>query len=464
MLALTFALAVTSFSVSRIVSESAAQGTRAASELIEHTLPDLQALMTVRTELGRTEALLRAMTEADLTKDEASLRMELRRSRETMRQSWNQYVSAPIIHGEPELIRAVDSDLRDMDGAVERALESARQRDRASAVRELDARAFPAIAAADAVVHAASDLNRETATDAAERITALRESSRRWGFVLDGISALLTVAAAYFVIRVVRRFWGLVGERLVELERFAGRVAHDIRSPLGSVTLALDMARRQPEVTPKTREYLDRGIRTIVRVGQLVDGLLVFAKAGMPGTERDGANTARVREVLDGIVEDQRPNAEEKGIVLDYTAPNEKFTVACSPGVLVSIASNLVTNAIKYMGDAPVKRIGIQVRAIGRSIRLEISDTGPGIAPELRDRVFDPFVRGTDMSIAGLGLGLATVRRLAEAHGGSVGLQPNVEVGSIFWVELPRHRELVQRLASVDAEVDAAFREQRPQT
>jgi signal transduction histidine kinase len=69
--------------------------------------------------------------------------------------------------------------------------------------------------------------------------------------------------------------------------------------------------------------------------------------------------------------------------------------------------------------------------------RIEVRDTGLGVPPDLHDKIFERSVRGTQSSLPGLGIGLATVRRLAEAHGGTAGVRPNVPTGSIFWVELP---------------------------
>ncbi|MDF2695692.1 MAG: sensory transduction histidine kinase, partial [Labilithrix sp.] len=115
--------------------------------------------------------------------------------------------------------------------------------------------------------------------------------------------------------------------------------------------------------------------------------------------------------------------------------------VACSTGVLVSLVSNLLENAIKYMGNAPVKRVTVHVHEADGRVRFEVRDTGPGVAPSLKDRIFDPYVRAGESGVPGLGLGLATVRRLVEAHGGSVGVRPNEGgAGSIFWFELPKVR------------------------
>ncbi len=139
------------------------------------------------------------------------------------------------------------------------------------------------------------------------------------------------------------------------------------------------------------------------------------------------------------LVEELRPSAEEKGVELlvEHRGPSP-LEVACSPGVLMSLVSNLVGNGIKYIGDAPFKRVTILSIAVGRTVRVEVRDTGPGVPVALRDRIFDPYVRGADSSVPGMGLGLATVRRLTEAHAGTVGVEGAEGQGSLFWFELPR--------------------------
>jgi signal transduction histidine kinase len=85
----------------------------------------------------------------------------------------------------------------------------------------------------------------------------------------------------------------------------------------------------------------------------------------------------------------------------------------------------------------PVRRIIVRARPMGQLVRLEVEDTGPGIAPELQARIFDPFVRGEHSESSGTGLGLSTVKRLVESHGGSLGVRSAPGAGSLFWVELP---------------------------
>ena len=121
-------------------------------------------------------------------------------------------------------------------------------------------------------------------------------------------------------------------------------------------------------------------------------------------------------------------------LIVEPCAPVE---IACSVGVFSSVAQNLLGNAIKYMGDAPVKQVIVRANATGQIVRLTVEDTGPGIDAEFQKRMFEPFARGEHDAVGGIGLGLATVKRLVEAHGGTVGVKSRVGSGTLFWVELP---------------------------
>src|SRR5688500_16724835 len=98
----------------------------------------------------------------------------------------------------------------------------------------------------------------------------------------------------------------------------------------------------------------------------------------------------------------------------------------------------MVRNAIKYMGDAPTKRITVRVSNEGDGVRTEVTDTGPGIPPEKLPPLFEPYFRADRGGQEGLGLGLATVKKLAEGHNGRVGVTSALGRGSTFWFVLPR--------------------------
>jgi signal transduction histidine kinase len=114
--------------------------------------------------------------------------------------------------------------------------------------------------------------------------------------------------------------------------------------------------------------------------------------------------------------------------------------------VLSSIVSNLVRNAITHMGARELRHVRIRVGPgeTTEAVRIEVEDTGPGIPEALGDRIFEAFVRGAGADQSGIGLGLATVKRLVTAHGGNVGFRSRAGVGTLFFVDLPRARELHQ--------------------
>jgi signal transduction histidine kinase len=110
--------------------------------------------------------------------------------------------------------------------------------------------------------------------------------------------------------------------------------------------------------------------------------------------------------------------------------------VACGEGVLASIVSNLVRNGIRYMGARTVRRVTVQVRAEGGRARILVEDTGPGLPTGFEDRAFLPYSRPLDEKRSGLGLGLATVKRLADRLGGSVRVHSTAK-GCTFAVVIP---------------------------
>jgi signal transduction histidine kinase len=111
-------------------------------------------------------------------------------------------------------------------------------------------------------------------------------------------------------------------------------------------------------------------------------------------------------------------------------------TVVGDPVQLRALLQNLVSNALKFSGRSPGSRVGVSAGRVGETWRVEVTDNGPGVPEEQRERVFEPFAR-IDKTIPGTGVGLATCRRIVEAHGGRIGLSGAPEGGTVAWFELP---------------------------
>jgi signal transduction histidine kinase len=327
-----------------------------------------------------------------------------------------------------EFERLASAKLEELDRTVE--LEKAGRHGRALAIMATDygARTMDAIRELDESMRSAENAHLAESSASAERLARLGF----WG-IATASGLLLCIGLLLYAVGRNLMQREIAGIRSADLGNFAGRVAHDVRSPLAFVGLAVDLARRHTD-EPRIQATLDGATRTLRRVATLVDGLLVYAGAGAQPAESAEAD---VRAVVNDVTEAMRPAAQERRIALelDELCPT---AVACSPGVLTSIVANLIDNSIRYMGDATlVRSVSVRARCAGPMTRIEVEDTGPGVPRELRGRLFDPYLRAPDSAAPGLRLGLATVRRLAEAHGGSVGFSANDPTGSLFWFDLP---------------------------
>jgi signal transduction histidine kinase len=145
---------------------------------------------------------------------------------------------------------------------------------------------------------------------------------------------------------------------------------------------------------------------------------------------------AEVAPIVAGIHDELSSLAEQENAKL-VVQPFPPCAAGCSGGVLISLLSNLLRNALKYLGESQRREVTLRVQPRRGAVAFEVQDTGPGIPPALGNKIFQPYIRGPRTGKPGIGLGLATVKRLVEAHGGSVGVQPAPGGGSIFWFDLP---------------------------
>ncbi len=302
----------------------------------------------------------------------------------------------------------------------------------------LRSRLKPAADRLDAAIGAGAMFNAARASGVALDIAASKRRAVAVSLAFGALAIVLSVALAGLVLQLLRRYTALVtrgaaleAARARELELFSARVAHDIRGPLGVVKMALGYARR-PAPSAAIPAILERGERSLRRTLEIIDALYEFA-----GSARapDGA-TANVRQVLAGTLEDLEAGASASGITLRLEAEDVP-PVACRPGALSSIAQNILRNAVKFMGDRPVRQVLVRASNRAGRVRIHFQDSGPGIPERERRVIFEPYARATKGGEPGLGLGLATVKRLAEAHGGRVWVESPREGGALFVVELP---------------------------
>lgn len=223
--------------------------------------------------------------------------------------------------------------------------------------------------------------------------------------------------------------------REAEYRRAAEQIAHDVLNPLSAARISVQTVLRR--LDGPDYDMLARAERSLGRAEQIVNGVMDFARANSPLV--GPLETTDLGRVVEDVIETlvQQASAADEVLIIEHLDPVE---VSCNEGLICSAVSNLLRNAINYTSESVERRIAIRVVDGGAIGRFEVEDTGPGISDELADHIFDPYVRGaTARAKPGLGLGLATVRRVIEAHGGRVGVHSAVGQGSCFWFELPKH-------------------------
>jgi signal transduction histidine kinase len=278
---------------------------------------------------------------------------------------------------------------------------------------------------------------------------ALRHTSEVGAAVRRSEIAELVAAAAAFLIaalatlagvRSMRRYQRVLAAKADELDRFASTVAHDLLSPLASLGVCMPVIQERHPDDEQTQRMTSRALSSVKRVRALVDELLDYARAG---AQPSGARAPAAKVVAEVVNElSEQAIAARAEVSIEEMAD---VSVACSAGVLYSIVSNLLTNALKYLGDVSVRQVRIRVRARGAQVQFEVEDTGHGVPAALARTIFQPYVRGRETGQPGFGLGLATVKRLVSAHGGEVGLRSAPSGGAIFWFALPGSGGPVER-------------------
>jgi len=347
---------------------------------------------------------------------------------------WSRYRALPPFPGELELAAAVVVVRQRFVDDLQRVLSVAHDGDAHLALDILEQQLKPDADDLDDAVVKVVETNAQAANRLATRIDRLGQRSILRAAALDGLSVLLTVLAAFLVTRFMRRYTRLMEQRADELELFAGRVAHDVLSPLGAASLALSYLTEKAGIQdPRARRMLALGQRGIERTRLIADDLLEFASAG---ARPDPAARADVRTVVAAVVDEARQMAEERQVKL-VIEDIDAGSVCCTLGILSSLVSNLVRNGVKYVGEGPGKTVCVRARRQATIVRIEVEDNGPGLPAAMEAAVFEPYVRGPDNHQPGIGLGLATVKRVAEAHGGRVDVRSVARVGCRFGLELP---------------------------
>ena len=209
----------------------------------------------------------------------------------------------------------------------------------------------------------------------------------------------------------------------------AAGIAHEVRTPLGILRSSAQLlARLVPPDQPRGRELVDMIVGEVDRIDRVVAGLLELARPREPHLE-----AVPLGPILQRALDFTDAQAREKGVTVTRSLDPTAGAAFCDPEQVYHVALNLVVNAIQVLPSGG----HLSVRTLPRRngyVGFEVTDDGPGIAPEIRERVFTPFVSARP---GGTGLGLALVQRMVQSHHGVLALETEPGRGTTFRVELP---------------------------
>ena len=212
-------------------------------------------------------------------------------------------------------------------------------------------------------------------------------------------------------------------------QHFVADAAHELRSPLAALRLQLQGLQRAGNDDGARAVAVERLSAGIDRATRLVEQLLTLARQEASAAGPTPTEAVDLRAVAQLALADVAPAAQARdmdmGLLESAPAP-----VPGRPEALRMLVRNLLDNAVKY--TPPGGQVDLQLRhADGGQVELVVEDSGPGIAPEHRERVMQRFVRETADSAPGSGLGLAIVQAIAQAHGASVALDASPRLGGL---------------------------------
>jgi signal transduction histidine kinase len=219
-------------------------------------------------------------------------------------------------------------------------------------------------------------------------------------------------------------------ERLAIVGRFARSIVHDLKNPLNIISITAELAGMEKSTPERRREARTSIIKQVDRITEMVNEILEFTQ---------GSQTAFVPAPTDyavfvhQLIDEIRPDVEIKSATIEFENEPPSLKLPLNPKRLRRVFHNLIHNATDAMTSGG--RILLRFRKAGNEVITEIEDTGPGVAPEIADQLFNAFA--TFGKAHGTGLGLSICKKIVEDHRGTISARHEQGRGAVFSFTLP---------------------------
>lgn len=240
----------------------------------------------------------------------------------------------------------------------------------------------------------------------------------------DNLAALDASSAPREVVPLIERLnrlFARIDDSMQKERRFTADAAHELRTPVAAIKAQVQVARAASGDAERIHA-LDNAILGCDRAAHLIEQLLTLARVDT--LDNGMAEPCQLRDIAAETIAALAPAALEKGVQFELLAGDET-TVHGNPGLLQVLLRNLLDNAVKHTPPGTSVQVGITHEP--GTICLSVSDNGPGIPEQERNKVLERFYRPLDTQASGSGLGLSIVKRIAEVHDASLQMAPTDE-------------------------------------
>jgi signal transduction histidine kinase len=219
--------------------------------------------------------------------------------------------------------------------------------------------------------------------------------------------------------------------RLATVARLLSGAAHEVNNALQVISGSVELLQGYPDVPEHVSRGLTRIAGQVSRGAEAITGVMAFARM-----QPDAVGRVDVRELTARAVALRQHAVGRAGLAIQHQVQEGDMVVTGHAGHLLQAVLNLIENAEHALAATRSGQIAVSVARTDDAVLIRVQDDGPGIPPDLRDRVFEPFVSSRPKSDTP-GLGLPVAALIAQAHGGSLTLEPT-PAGASFLLRLPR--------------------------